>query len=178
MQHYIDIADKNGVALLGNGSCQFCGAQTTKGIHECLEIFNLGFKQLDYAKEYNHLYRFLSVDAHALQHSEIHGRWSNHFHLTRLHLIFRYKVQWTYSLSPKLSNHLNAYKKNRLHEFLTPPALLQRGNITTIEILTGSKTETDCQEMILNWSKEVYKAWSTYHELVDVIAKGFIRETL
>jgi len=173
MQTYIDIAEKNGVVLFDDGSCQFCGASTIKGVHECVEIFNLGFKQLDYAKEHNHLYRFLSVDAHALQHSEIHGRWSNHFHLTRLHLIFHYKIEWTYSLSPKLSDHLNVYKKHQPKEFLESPALLHRGNITTMDILTRSKTETDCQEMILLWAKEVYTSWSTYHELVDAIAKGF-----
>ena len=90
MQDYIDKAKKNGVTLLGNGRCQFCDAETTRGIHECVEIFSLGFQMIDYSKIDNHLYRFLTVDAHTLQHPEIHGRWNNHFHLTRQHLIFKY----------------------------------------------------------------------------------------
>lgn len=110
MQDYIDFAAKNGVVLQNTGSCQFCGAETERGVHECLEIFNLGFQQIDFSKSPNHLFRFLIVDAHTLQHPEIHGRWNNHFHLTRLHLIFEYRVQWNYALSPKLSDHLNQYK--------------------------------------------------------------------
>ena len=44
MQDYIDLAEKNGVKLVDFGNCQFCGAKTKRGIHECLEIFNLGFQ--------------------------------------------------------------------------------------------------------------------------------------
>ena len=104
MQDYINFTEKNGVTLLDNGKCQFCGANTKRGIHECLEIFNLGFQDIDLTKTENHMYRFLIVDAHTLQHPEIHGRWNNHFHLLRLHLIFEYKIMWTYKLSPKLSH--------------------------------------------------------------------------
>lgn len=119
MQDYINTAAKNGVTLLASGSCQFCGATTKRGIHECLEIFSLGFK-LDYSIATNHLFRFVSVDAHALQHPEIHGRWNNHFHLTRLHLIFQYKIKWNYKLSSKLSGHLNRYKAHKGNEHLEP----------------------------------------------------------
>ncbi|MFZ1806223.1 MAG: DUF5946 family protein, partial [Cyclobacteriaceae bacterium] len=94
MQDYIALAEKNGVVLLDKGKCQFCGAHTQRGIHECLEIFNLGFQDIDFSNTENHIYRFWIVDAHTLQHPEIHGRWNNHFHLTRLHLIFKYDVQW------------------------------------------------------------------------------------
>ncbi len=89
---------KNGVTLQDTGPCQFCGADTKRGVHECLEIFNPGFQDIDYANLVNHVYRFLIIDAHTLQHPEIHGRWSNHFHLTRLHLIFKYSIKWSYSL--------------------------------------------------------------------------------
>ena len=92
MQDYISFAEKNGVSLLDSGACQFCGAEVQRGVHECLEIFNLGFQQIDFSNPENHLYRFFIVDAHTLQHSEIHGRWNNHFHLTRLHLIFERNV--------------------------------------------------------------------------------------
>lgn len=121
MQDYIDIAKKNGIKLYNNGACQFCGAATTKGVHECVEIFSLGFQLIDYSIPENHIYRFLSVDAHTLQHPEIHGRWNNHFHLLRQHLMFEYKIQWNYQLSPKLSAHLNTYKKKHQDEFLIPP---------------------------------------------------------
>lgn len=150
MQNYIDFAEKNGVKLLGEGACQFCGADTKRGIHECLEIFNLGFQEIDFSKTENHFYRFLIVDAHTLQHPEIHGRWNNHFHLSRLHLIFRYDINWTYKLSPKLSDCLNKYKIHHSDEYLTPPEKLNRGKITTTDIKSKSTNEQECKDLIKN----------------------------
>ena len=174
MQDYIDLAEKNGVTLLDNGKCQFCGANTKRGIHECLEIFNLGFQVLDYSSIENHIYRFFMVDAHTLQHPEIHGRWNNHFHLTRLHLIFKYNVKWTYDLSPKLSDYLNKYKVQKEDEYLIPPEILKRGTITTTDIKEKSTNEKDCKELIRKWALEVYEKWSAHHIIVDDIAKGFL----
>src|SRR5690606_17526794 len=130
MQNYIDIANKNGVSLIDSGICKLCGAPTTRGVHECVELFHAGFDKLDYRKKACHIYRFISVDAHTLQHPELHGRWNNHFHLTRLHLTFYYGIQWNYQLSPKLSNHLNQYKVSNSLEYLSPPSVLERGSIT------------------------------------------------
>jgi len=175
MQNYIDLAAKNGVVLLENGKCQFCGANTTRGIHECLEIFNLGFQQIDFAKAENHKYRFWAVDAHTLQHPEIHGRWNNHFHLSRLHLVFKYKVTWTYQLSPQLSNHLNRYKVGKPNEYLLPPKQLERGNITTTDILGNSTNESVCKDLIRKWALEVYSKWHQHHMIVDNIARKFLK---
>ena len=174
MQNYIDLAKKNGVALLNSGQCQFCGANTKRGIHECLEIFNIGFQVIDFSNNKNHIYRFMIVDAHTLQHPEIHGRWNNHFHLSRLHLIFEYEIKWTYKLSPKLSDYLNKYKVQNENEYLIPPELLKRGNITTTDIKEKSNNETECKQMITNWALEVYEKWSDNHNIVDDIAKGFL----
>ena len=174
MQDYIDLAKKNGVVLLDSGKCQFCGAKTKRGIHECLEIFNLGFQEIDFSNSKNHRYRFLIVDAHTLQHPEIHGRWNNHFHLSRLHLIFEYEINWTYEHSPKLSDYLNKYKLNKQDEYLVPPKVLERGNITTTDILQQSSTEGECKKLITKWAQEVYEVWSHSHDIVDEIAKGFL----
>ncbi len=174
MQDYIDLAKKNGVILLDTGKCQFCGANTKRGIHECLEIFNLGFQDIDFSNIENHLYRFLIVDAHTLQHSEIHGRWNNHFHLSRLHLIFKYDIKWTYKLSPKLSDYLNKYKIGKRDEYIIPPEILRRGKITTTDIIENSTNETECKELIKKWAMEVYDKWNTHYNVVDNIAKGFL----
>lgn len=174
MQDYTDLAEKNGVNLQESGPCQFCGAQTQRGIHECLEIFNIGFQEVDFSKVENHLFRFLIVDAHTLQHPEIHGRWSNHFHLTRLHLIFTYDFIWTYKLSPKLSDLLNRYKVKKEDEYLIPPALLQRGTITATDIKERSSNEAKCKEWIKRWAFEVYNTWNDSHTIVDEIAKEFL----
>lgn len=175
MQHYIDLAEKNGVTLIDKGKCQCCGTDTKRGIHECLEIFNLGFQDIDFSSVENHIYRFFIVDAHTLQHPEIHGRWSNHFHLSRLHLILRYHVVWTYKLSPKLSDYLNKYKIHRQDEYLAPPKVLERGTITTTAILKESLSEVGRKYLIRKWAWEVHNVWKANHSVVDGIAKGFLK---
>ncbi len=174
MQDYIQFAKKNGVTLLNEGACQFCGAKTKRGIHECIEIFNVGFQDVDFAKSENHIYRFYIVDAHTLQHSEIHGRWSNHFHLSRLHLIFKYKVRWTYKLSPLLSEHLNKYKLKHANEVLQSPPVNQRGDLTSASVLEQMGDESQLKNVIENWAREVYQVWANHHPVADKVAKLFL----
>ncbi|MBC2845232.1 DUF5946 family protein [Winogradskyella flava] len=176
MQDYTDFAEKNGVKLLKDGKCQFCGANTKNGVRECLEIFNLGFQEIDFSDTKNYIYRFLIVDAHTLQHPEIHGRWNNHFHLSRLHLIFKYNIKWTYKLSPQLSDYLNKYKLHNQGEYLNPPKILERGNIRTTDIIEKSTNETSCKDLIKKWALEVYNKWNNSHEVADYIAKEFLIE--
>lgn len=176
MQDFTDQASKNGVTLLNKGKCQFCGADYQRGIFECMENYNNGLKLLDFNNSEHHLSRFLSVDAHALQHPEIHGRWSNHFHLTRLNLILDKKQTWDYKKSPLLSEYLNAYKLNRPNEFLTIPKPIERGSITAKD-LTKITTKDECIEQINKWANEVYWAWSENHSLVSKIADGFIEKS-
>ncbi|MEN1785155.1 MAG: DUF5946 family protein [Bacteroidota bacterium] len=167
------MAIKNGVPLLDQGVCQCCGARTQKGIYECVALFNSGFQAIDFSDRNNHIYRFLSVDAHALQHPEIHGRWSNHFHLTRLHLILTYKVYWTYRRSPKLSDYLNKYKARNPQEYLTPPKVLERGNTTITDFQEKAHSSDASKALVHKWAKEVYQAWHQSHKVVDPISKGF-----
>jgi len=174
MQDFIDQARKNGVILLHKGQCQFCGANYQKGIFECMDNYNNGLELLDFHTVEYHLPRFLSVDAHALQHPEIHGRWSNHFHLTRLNLILDKKQHWDYKKSPRLSSYLNEYKLNRPNEFLSAPNPLQRGSLTAKD-LEMATTADECIEIINAWANQVYQAWSSSHSLVSQIADGFIR---
>jgi hypothetical protein len=176
MKNFIDQANKNGVTLLDKGSCQFCGANYQRGIFECMDNYNNGLEHLDFYDSENHLFRFLSVDAHALQHPEIHGRWSNHFHLTRLNLILDKKQTWDYKKSPMLSDYLNAYKLNRPNEFLNIPKPLYRGKITAKDLIKAT-TADECVEQIKKWADEVYQAWTANHSLVSKIADGFIEKS-
>ncbi len=173
MKDFIDQAEKNNVKLLAKGKCQFCGATVQKGVFECMEIYNNGFELLYFDNTIYHIPRFLSVDAHALQHPELHGRWSNHFHLTRLNLILEKKVKWDYKKSPLLSNFLNEYKKSRLEEKLITPSEQKRGNITAKDI-ANTKIADECVQLINNWAIEVYNSWSQNHLLVSEIAEGFL----
>jgi hypothetical protein len=173
MQDFIDQAKKNNVTLLDKGNCQFCGAEFQKGIFECMNNYNNGLALIDFNNSENNIYRFLSVDAHALQHPEIHGRWSNHFHLTRLNLILEKRIIWDYKTSPLLSNYLNEYKINRQNEFLKPPYFSERGTITTKDFITITSTE-ECVELIHRWAEEVYIAWKENHLVASQIAEGFL----
>lgn len=175
MQDFIDQANKNGVTLSDKGKCQFCGAEFQKGIFECMDNYNNGLELIDFNNSENHIYRFLSVDAHALQHPEIHGRWSNHFHLTRLNLILEKNKKWDFKTSPLLSNYLNEYKAGRPNEFLNPPKLLDRGTITTKDFITVTTTE-ECVKLIKKWAEEVYIAWKENHLIVSQIADGFLNK--
>lgn len=173
MQDFIDQAKKNGITLRNRGSCQFCGADYQKGIFDCMDNYNNGLQLLDFNNYEHHLSRFLSVDAHALQHPEIHGRWSNHFHLTRLNLILDKKQTWDYKKSPLLSDFLNDYKQNRPNEFLVVPKPLDRGKITAKD-LTKATTADESIELIKKWTDEVYHSWSTSHLIVSQIADNFL----
>lgn len=177
MQDFIEQARKNGVTLFDRGKCQFCGADYAKGIFDCMDNYHSGLALLDFNQTENHLFRFLSVDAHALQHPEIHGRWSNHFHLTRLHLIMDKKQHWDYQTSPMLSDYLNAYKLNRPNERLVPPEPLERGLITAYD-LTKVTTAEACIGLIKSWADEVYRAWASQHALVSQIAEGFLMKNV
>jgi hypothetical protein len=173
MQDFIDQAEKNGVILVETGKCQFCGADYQRGIFECMENYNSGLLFFDFHDPKNQLYTFLSVDAHALQHPEIHGRWSNHFHLTRLHLILHKKETWDYKKSPLLSNFLNRYKSNRPDEFLKVPEPLARGKITANEV-NKVTTALESAKLIFDWADEVYHSWGSNHGIVAQIADGFL----
>lgn len=175
MQNFIDQANKNGVTLLDYGTCQFCGADYQRGVFECMDNYNNGLEHIDFSNSENHLYKFLSVDAHALQHPELHGRWSNHFHLTRLNLILDKKKTWDYSTSPLLSDFLNAYKLNRPEEVLSIPNPLERGRINAKDLMMAT-SPAECIELVLIWANEVYQAWSKNHALVSEIADGFIEK--
>ena len=175
MQDFISQAHKNGVTLLSTGKCQFCGGAYQRGIFECMENYNSGNDFLNFNNVENHLFIFLSVDAHALQHPEIHGRWNNHFHLTRLHLILEKNINWDYKTSPILSDYLNEYKAVRPNEFLNPPTALNRGIITTKDFLTVTTAE-ECMKLIKKWAEEVYIAWKENHVIVSQIADGFLKK--
>ena len=89
-------------------------------------------------------------------------------------MIFEYEFKWIYELSPKLSDYLNKYKVHKQNEFLPPPEILKKGNITTTDIKEKSTNETECKELIKKWALEVYDKWSIHHNIIDSIAKGFL----
>jgi hypothetical protein len=170
MQHWKDQAKKNGLTIVKEGSCQLCGAKLLYGIEECINVAaNVGNK-LDHAQAVKHMTLFLTVDAHALQHSEIHGRWNNHFHLTRLHLILYEHIQWTYTFSTLLSSVLDEYKISHLDETILTP--IDRGEITVADIDDTDDTNAYIKE-VYDWARDVYRSYSHGHDVVINISDIF-----
>lgn len=172
MQDPLDYARKNGIQLEDKGPCQFCGSMVSEGVFECLDNVHHIVKVVDFNNPIFHATRFLSVDALALQHCEIHGPWNNHIHLTRLFLIFEKNVRWDYSKTPQLSIVINQYKKNR-REFLTPPPAKQRGKITTSDLLSSSSPE-ECVLIVKKWAVDVYNSFNAYHSLASSIGHTYL----
>lgn len=172
MQDYIGLANKKGVIFFGQGSILRC--KYREGSSRMFGDFRTWISRNRFFKNSNHIFRFFIVDSHTLQHPKLHGRWSHHFHLSRLHLIFPYNISWIYDLSPQLSNYLNTYKNHKTDEYLTPPELLKIGQITKTDIKDKSYNELKCKVMIRNWALSVYEKWSINHEIVDEIGKEFL----
>ncbi|MFD0749822.1 DUF5946 family protein [Mucilaginibacter calamicampi] len=172
MQDWLSYAEKHGIKLLDNGPCQFCGAPVLNGVAECHQNVNHIAELLDYSDPANYTTRFLSVDALALQHCEVHGPWNNYIHFARLVLIFEKSVEWNYSLTPILSNAVNDYKRNR-SAVRTPPPKGERGEITTADILTASSPE-ECRTTVKEWAYSVYEAFYGYREDIEPIVANFL----
>ena len=174
MQNYVDFASKNGIALDDVGPCQFCGAVLDRSVHECMEIFELGFGGLDLASPEDHVFRFFLVDAHALQHSELHGRWSNHFHLARLIAILDEGVVWRYVDSPKLSVALDVHKAHVPDEQLVAPRPGERGAHTVRDVQAVRDDEASCKAEIGAWARSVHAAWSGEHHKALPVVRRFL----
>lgn len=174
MQDFITYATRHGIELIKIGPCQFCGSNVTGGVVECHENVNHLAKVLDFNNPNHYESRFLSVDALALQHCELHGPWNNHIHLTRLFLIFENHIIWDYSKTPKLSNVINNYKRGK-SESLTPPPLQQRGEITTSDLLKITSPDEAIATVKL-WAREVFYAFKNHHGLVSNISKMYLNK--
>lgn len=174
MQNPEDYAKKNGIVLQEEGPCRFCGAPVSRGVVECHSNLHHITTIIDYNDPACYLTRFMSVDAMALQHCELHGPWNNHLHLARLFLIFEKNIAWEYAQTPLLSNIINQYKKSRT-TFLIPPPLQHRGPITTCDLLNARNSD-ECKEIVKQWAKEVYDSFSMHHGSISSIAGIFIRK--
>jgi hypothetical protein len=174
MQDYISYAEKNGITISTEGPCQFCGSNVSGGVFECNSNLHRLSTLLDFNNPKHYEARFLSVDAMALQHSELHGPWNNHIHLTRLFLIFERHITWNYSKTPQLSIIINTYKKDK-SETLPPPPLKQRGEVTTSHLL-GTNDELEIIERVKSWAKSVFHAYKDHQEAISKLADRFLEK--
>lgn len=162
MPKWLEQAAKNDLEILEDGQCQLCGSDTFHGITECVAIASKITHKISQEKGIQHMTLFLCVDAHALQHTLIHSRWNNHFHLARLHLILVDKIQWNYELSPILQEALDAYKISHPDEKIIEQDANHQPTITVTDV-DASHDESEYIDLVWQWAEEVYASFSEHH---------------
>lgn len=154
MQDFRQQAMKNGVTLVESGACQFCGASVEHGVAECLDLFGelAGLVQKERGYGTVHLY---SVDAHTLQHPEVHGRLNNHVHLLSLCLMLERAASATLGTrKPAVEKFLAL---GREWPPLVPPPIGERGVLTVKDIVDASDERRP--QLARRWGEEVWEAW-------------------
>lgn len=154
MQDYRQQAAKNGVKLAESGPCQFCGAVVERGVSECLdlltELSSTVRREAAYAA--GHLF---SMDTHALQHPEIHGKLNNHVHLLSLCLMLERGA------GAALGTRKPAVEKflalGREWPPLAPPPIGARGALTVKDVAGAVPDERPT--LARRWAEEVWETW-------------------
>jgi hypothetical protein len=137
--------------------CQCCGAAVEEGLKGCFELFAelcaRGYTDPQYGAA-----TFYGMDAHALQHPEIHGKKNNTGHLLRLCWIFERGAQAQSGTVPKW---WQTYIGRNDIISLEPP--LDRGKMTVVEV-AAAKTPEEYEALMQQWALSVYKAWHGHHD--------------
>ena len=146
--------------------CARCGAIVPGGTEGCHALFAevLALEYTDPSYAAAHL---LTVDAHALQHSEDHGVKNNAFHLIRLCWILEHGGDPRIGQGPRWLQ----VQFDGLPEVpaLEPPA--RRGEVTVADVHGASGPE-DHVERVRRWARSVWEAWNDHHAW----ARGWLRE--
>lgn len=137
--------------------CHCCGAFIHEGLKGCFEVFSelcaRGYNDPRYGAA-----TFYGVDAHALQHPEIHGKKNNAGHLLRLCWVFEYGQERHSGTVPKW---WQGYLQRNDIIYLPPPR--QRGKLTVVEV-AGAQTPEQHAALMKQWALAVYEAWNVHHE--------------
>lgn len=137
--------------------CQCCGARVAEGLKGCFELFaELGLRR--YNDPAGDPPFFYGVDAHALQHPEVHGKKNNAADLLRLHWIFAHDAHAHAGTVPRWWQHYLAhYDVPRLE----PP--VARGDVTVVDVAAAA-TPDEYTVLLRAWAEAVYQAWSLHHD--------------
>jgi len=171
MQNIMRQAQKKGIKLKDYGRCQFCGSNIKGGVFECFDVFNdLQIHFMDGSG----VNQFIFVDAHCLQHSEVHGKWNNNLHLTRMYLMLEKEIEWEYSKTSRLSNVLDLYKSS--HPDILIPALpvQERGHVTVMDLIELKQKEFE--SMLFKWANDVYRSYVRFHPSAKVVGDLYINK--
>lgn len=177
MPKWLEQAAKNELEILEDGQCQLCGSDTLHGIAECVRTAGKITHKISQEKGIQHQTIFLCVDAHALQHTLIHGRWNNHFHLARLHLILKDQIQWTYDMTTVLTEVLDHYKLSHADEHITEPDAAHKSTLTAIDV-DACQDEDEYISLVWQWAQQVYDSFAENHAIAERLADLFRQKNL
>ena len=137
--------------------CQCCGAAVAEGVKGCFEHFSAlltrGYNDPRYGAAI-----FYGVDAHALQHPEIHGKKNNAGHLLRLCWLIEHDA---HAHSATVPAWWQRYTARADIPVLEPPG--QRGSITVAD-LSDAATPEEYRALMRQWAEAVYAAWAAHHQ--------------
>ncbi|MBC3881089.1 hypothetical protein H8K35_00755 [Undibacterium sp. LX40W] len=177
MPKWLEQAAKNDLEIIEDGQCQLCGSDTLHGITECVATAGKITHKISQEKGIEHMTIFLCVDAHALQHTQIHARWNNHFHLTRLHLILVDEIDWDYDLTTVLNEVLDDYKLEHPQEKIQEPDEAHRAKITVTDV-DASHDEEEYIDLVWEWAEQVYASFADSHVIARRVAEQFKQRML
>jgi hypothetical protein len=147
--------------------CMCCGAVVAESVKGCWEAFT-GLSERAYGEPIIMAAHFYAVDAHALQHPEIHGIKNNAAHLLRLHWLFAHHATARVAEIPRWWQH---YLNVGPVPILDPPA--NRGALTVMDVVNAGPPEQIAARM-QDWARAVYAAWHAHHAW----AEGQLRQLL
>mgnify|MGYP005753850525 CR=1 FL=1 len=136
--------------------CHLCGARVYEGLKGCYDRYTtlLAREYSDPAFAAVHLY---SVDAHALQHGEIHSRGNNATHLLRL--CWLVEQGGNPHIAGGGSRWLQAWAERADVPYLAPP--LRRGALTVMD-LVGIEAPEAYAAQARAWAESVWDAWADH----------------
>lgn len=159
MQTIERYAEKSGVVLKKEGSCQFCGSEVAGGVYECFEVFQQYVGETANPNDIRSGVQLIIVDAHALQHSEVHGVRNNNYHLLRLLGIYRYGTSARIGANNAFLSPILDPKADVPH--LDSPQIGNRGRATITDVVSVQNIN-DSVDVIRSWGKDVLDAWEKY----------------
>lgn len=145
----------------GSSLCQFCGAAVESGPDSCLLLLAQLAERARAEKIYAQAHLF-SVDAHALQHPELHGQLSSRVHLLSLCLTLERGASASIeSRKPPVEKFLTL---GRDWPSLDAPPAGRRGTLTVRNVLAASPSERPFRAR--QWAEDVWQAWQPHHPWV------------
>ena len=133
------------------------------------EVLDREFSDLIYWRAHQY-----TVDAYAVQHvgkkEDKRALNSVNIHLAALYGIF--EGGWSLADAPKLRSLFSQYYKGKdLLLWLEPPEYF--GEITSFDVWDNEEPEAHFQ-IVENWARSAWEAWSHQHERVEEIVKKVI----